>query len=185
MKLSLLQIGSVPADVLERIRQGLEQTYPNTKCVILDEILALPEEALDKQRKQYNSEVILREIFCYASKYRDFERFLGVVDADIFVPGLNFVFGEAQCPGRAALISLSRLRPEFYGAPADETLFLERAVKEAVHEVGHTLWLRHCPRDSCVMHFSSSIVETDQKKRGFCDRCGAKVASTVGHLNDV
>jgi archaemetzincin len=38
--------------------------------------------------------------------------------------------------GRAALISLFRLKPEFYGEPANEELFLERAVKEAVHELG-------------------------------------------------
>ena len=110
---------------------------------------------------------------------------LGVVNVDIFVPGLNFVFGEAQCPGEAALISLWRLKPEFYGASEDRELFLERAVKEAVHEVGHTLGLRHCPRASCVMYFSNSIMETDRKRSTFCERCTADVGLALSHPDRV
>ena len=53
----------------------------------------------------------------------DTDRVLGVTDVDIFASHLTFVFGEAQCPGRAALISTHRLRPEFYGEPSDPELF--------------------------------------------------------------
>ena len=54
-------------------------------------------------------------------------------------------FGEADIAGRKALISLKRLRQEFYSLPRNENLFRERAVKEAVHELGHTYGLKHCP----------------------------------------
>ena len=33
-------------------------------------------------------------------KTREFHGVLGVVDVDIFVPELNYVFGEAYTPGR-------------------------------------------------------------------------------------
>ena len=62
-----------------------------------------------------------------------------MVDADICAPGLNFVFGEADIARKRALISLQRLRQEFYGLPRDENLFRERALKEAVHELGHIM----------------------------------------------
>lgn len=52
------------------------------------------------------------------------DRLLGVVDADIFAPGLNFVFGEADINGRKALISLKRLRQEFYGLHKNENVFM-------------------------------------------------------------
>jgi archaemetzincin len=52
---------------------------------------------------------------------------------------LNYVFGEPNVSGSAALISLSRLRPEFYHETADNAVFMLRALKEAVHELG-TRW---------------------------------------------
>lgn len=100
---------------------------------------------------------------------------LALTTLDLYVPYLNFVFGEAHCPGKVALISLFRLNPEFYGQSADKQLFYERAVKEAVHEVGHTLGLGHCHHSLCVMFFSNSIMDTDLKRVEFCEKCKNEV----------
>ncbi|MFQ6038426.1 MAG: hypothetical protein ACE5LV_07400 [Candidatus Aminicenantales bacterium] len=89
----------------------------------------------------------------------------------MYVPQLNFVFGEAELEGHFDVISLIRLRQSFYGLPENRGLFLERAVKEAVHELGHTFGLRHCPDPRCVMHFSNSLLDTDRKEASFCTRC--------------
>ncbi len=64
-----------------------------------------------------------------------------------------------------------RLRQEFYGLPRDEDLFRERALKEAVHELGHTYSLGYCPDPTCVMHFSNSLYDTDLKGWSFCSNC--------------
>jgi archaemetzincin len=148
---------------------------------VLDERLSLPEKALDKRREQYRSNQMLGVIQSFAVK-KGLSRILGVVVADIFVPELNFVFGEAAFPGKAALISLCRLKPEFYGKAANRQLLLERSLKEAVHEVGHTLGLRHCPRSSCVMHFSNSIFDTDEKQSSFCDECHLQASIAIDCL---
>jgi archaemetzincin len=66
-------------------------------------------------------------------------------------------------------IGLARLRQEFYGLKSDNSLFLERVVKEATHELGHAFGLRHCPRQKCVMFFSNSLADTDRKCRRFCN----------------
>jgi archaemetzincin len=151
-------------------------------CSVIDEQWPLSEKAFDKKRKQYRSNVILSEIQGYTAKKKDLNRVLGVADADIFASELNFVFGEAACPGEAALISLRRLKPEFYGSPPNVELFAERSLKEAVHELGHTLGLRHCSRSSCVMYFSNSIFDTDRKQSLFCDRCHLQVAMRINNL---
>jgi archaemetzincin len=81
---------------------------------------------------------------------------------------LNFVFGEAYVNGCVSAIYLPRLRQEFYGLKADELLFQQRIIKEAVHELGHAFGIRHCENKICVQHFSTS---TDIKAKNFCKRC--------------
>ena len=171
MKIGILPIGQVDTATTIRIKENLERIFPDTTCLVIEDKLPLREDVYDKKRKQYRSNTILSGVQGYTVKKTSLNRVLGVVDADIFVPELNFVFGEAACPGKAALISLWRLKPEFYGDAPNMELFFERAVKEAVHELGHTLGLRHCSRSSCVGHFSNSISETDMKQSLFCDKC--------------
>jgi archaemetzincin len=182
MKIGVLPIGQVDTVVMMRLKENLERFFPGTTCLVVDEKIPLQEETFDEKRKQYRSNAILSEVQSYAVKKIGLNRILGVVDADIFVPELNFVFGEATCPGKTALISLWRLKPEFYGAAPDNELFLERAVKEAVHELGHTLGLRHCSRSSCVMHFSNSISDTDIKQSVFCDKCYLHATVSINKL---
>jgi len=181
-KIGILPIGQVDTAILRRLQEKLVKIFPDVTCVLIDAQLPLPENAFDKKRKQYRSDIILSKIQAYAAKRKGLRSVLGVVDADIFVSELNFVFGEAACPGKAALISLWRLKPEFYGDSGDAELFAARALKEAVHELGHTLGLKHCHRSSCVMHFSNSIFDTDRKQSLFCDDCYLQATLSINNL---
>ncbi len=182
MKIGILQVGQVAPQVLAAVERGLTKTYPDTTGSIIKEPLPLPVHAFDKKRRQYNSTVILNEVRAYAANRRDFHRVLGVVDVDIFMSDLNYVFGEAYAPGDAGLISLWRLKPEFYKDKPNMELYLLRAQKEAIHEVGHTLGVRHCRRSNCVMHFSSSIFDTDKKQNLLCDECYLQAAIAIANL---
>jgi len=175
MKLAILRIGTVDSEVVSTILQGLNNAFPQIRCALLESVLPVPEGTYHETRHQFNSTQMLAKMADYTKK-ADVDLVLGVTEVDLYSGGLNFVFGEAQYSGKVALISLFRLRPEFYGQPANIKLFLERAVKEAVHEVGHTLGLGHCGNSSCVMFFSNSIFDTDIKREKFCEKCSLAVA---------
>jgi archaemetzincin len=132
-----------------------------------------PERSFDPSRGQYNSTLLLAQLL--GGPDPPAGRVLGVTGVDLFIPVLSYVFGEAQLPGRAAIISLYRLNPELYGLPADERLLTARAEKEAVHELGHTFGLFHCRQPGCVMHSSTYAEEIDLKTVRFCEGCGEVV----------
>ncbi|MCD6089409.1 archaemetzincin family Zn-dependent metalloprotease [Candidatus Bathyarchaeota archaeon] len=178
-----MPVGTVDRKVLAKIANDLLSIFPRSSCLISRDTLPIPAGAYNVSRRQYLSEMILRDIRRYAEEHaseRPLSRFLGVVDVDIYAPGLNFIFGEAEFLGKAALISLYRLKPEFYGKPSNWSLFTHRAVKEAVHEIGHTLGLRHCSNPTCVMHFSLHIGMTDMKREDFCPLCRRRVEEYIG-----
>jgi archaemetzincin len=165
----LIPIGEIEGAVLESLRQPLAQTFGQETQISGE--MPLLRENYYYSRNQYLASPLLSAIPLPDPD----NRVLGVVDVDIFAPGLNFVFGMADIPGGRALISLQRLRQEFYGLPRDEKLFSERTLKEAVHELGHTYGLEHCPDPTCVMHFSNRLRDTDVKSWEFCPKCQRKV----------
>lgn len=182
MKIGVLGVGQVAPEVLAAASRGLAEVFPDTTSSALEHNMAIPVHVFDRRRKQFNSSLILPHVGSYAANRQDLHRILGVIDADIYAIGLNYVFGEAYTPGKAGLISLWRLRPQFYGEEADSGTFLQRVVKEAVHEIGHTLGLQHCPRSYCVMHFANSIFDVDKKQNFFCDQCYLNAAVAITRI---
>jgi archaemetzincin len=98
-------------------------------------------------------------------------RMLGISAVDLYIPILTFVFGEAQMGGPCAVISAHRLRQEFYGLTPDHELFRQRVIKEAVHELGHTVNLTHCEDYRCVMASSHAVEWIDLKDSKLCAAC--------------
>lgn len=137
-----------------------------------------PEGAWDASRKQFDASELLRAVAgCVSANPA---RVLGVTSRDIYLPGLTFVFGQAQLGGRAALLSLARLRQEFYGFPCDTLRLIQRACTEAVHELGHTFGLVHCRDPRCVMSLSTTLSQVDEKLPEFCGSCRLLLRESAG-----
>jgi len=162
-------MGRVDLEILMSLCKRLEEIFVGISCKIETPLPAM-DQAYDGSRRQYNSSKILAVLDRLFVDI-DADRILGVAEFDLFVPRLNFVFGEAQCPGRVALISLFRLKPQFYSLDRDDELFMQRITKEAVHELGHTMGYGHCSNPDCIMFFSNSIADTDRKRARFCEKC--------------
>jgi archaemetzincin len=182
MKIGVIAIAQVPKQLLAAAAHGLSEVLPDTACQVIPAEIAAPEHAYDKKRRQHNSTTILTNIQTYAQNKPQYNRILAIIDTDIYAAGLNYVFGEAYIQGKAALISTYRLKPQYYGEEPDSGALELRTVKEAIHEIGHTLGLQHCPKSYCVMHFSNSIFEVDKKQSLFCDQCYLNAAVAINQL---
>lgn len=163
--IAIKPIGEIDQKILNFLKDALPQKFGLPVEILPSD--PVPKSAYNPLRAQYLADEILEHL------KSDAIRTLGIIDQDIYTEGLNFIFGEAQIGGSHCLISLTRLRPQFWDEIVSnpEQVFLERVLKEAVHELGHTFGLSHCPEPKCVMHFSNSIKDTDYKNSEFCKRC--------------
>lgn len=164
----LIPIGTMKYDVAGFLSLSLPEIL-HTACSIQEADFNL-ERFYNSERRQYHSTEILRQLLSFGARGKK-QHILGVMDEDIYIPILTFVFGEAQLEGQCALMSGYRLHQEFYGLPGDEALYLDRCEKEAVHELGHTLGLKHCGNFECVMRYSNSVADIDTKRNIFCPVC--------------
>ena len=165
--LGLVPIGSPDAEVTLALERGLLEAFglPVTTYPPLQE----PSGALDAARGQWASTEFLRLLL--KTRPPDTKRVLGLTRRDLFVPVLSFVFGQAQLNGPVAVVSFARLDQTFHGLPADHSLTAARALKEAVHELGHTFGLVHCTDPRCPMSLSIDIRQLDAKTARFCSSC--------------
>ena len=136
-----------------------------------------PSYAYDPSRNQYSSTLVLRDAL--GRRPDDAVKMMVVTDRDIYIPMLSFVYGQAQLSGPAAVLSICRLRQEFYGLPQNHPLFLVRVRKEALHEAGHCFGLTHCTDPLCTMRLSTNLQQLDEKQTEFCDGCADLVRDAI------
>ena len=171
MKIAILGIGRLKPGVLDEAARSIQTLFhcEAQGCPPLE----IPAGAFDTRRNQYSSVEFM--LVLARGNFGDFDRVIGLTECDLFIPMLTFVFGQAQLGGRVALVSLARLRQEFYGASPDPEFFGLRLSKEIGHELGHSFGLIHCPDRGCLMSLATSIQDVDRKTDDFCPSCRSVV----------
>ncbi|MFX0038181.1 MAG: hypothetical protein ACFFCY_15255 [Promethearchaeota archaeon] len=95
-----------------------------------------------------------------------------------------FLFGETHLKHRCCIISSLKLKEQFYNRIPNLKIFENRVIKEVIHEIGHIiLGPDHCMKNSCVMRFSNTVKEIDEKSFDFCSGCKRKLLEITALYN--
>jgi len=133
----------------------------------------LPRAAYYPARGRYRAEKLLSEL---ADKHPHAFRVIGLTAVDISTTKGNVadwgILGLASIDGRSSVLSSFRCRRSAK-SPAHAA---ERLSKTAVHELGHTFGLEHCPTDRCLMHDGEGTVLTTDGEFDLCTSCRTRLA---------
>lgn len=166
-EINLIKIGILNENILSGLADLIRQRF---EANLLPQCnLPIPFFAYDRGRDQYQINGVIQHLT--QSLTTTGQRLLALCDLDLFAPGLNFIFGQADLARRLAVVSSLRLKESFYGRGENLLLTRQRFHKEIVHELGHVYGLNHCPDPECVMYFSNQLSDTDYKKDNFCSSC--------------
>jgi archaemetzincin len=178
-----LYVGAAPDLVSPGERAALAQVRARLQAEFFVPVreLALPplDFAFDAARGQYASIAVLEMLARRCPG--DASKLVAVTGRDLFIPVLTFVFGQAQLGGRVAVVSLARLRQEFYGLEPDAEVLRGRVVREALHETGHAFGLVHCADRGCAMALATGVRQIDWRHDAFCPACAALMRRIRGH----
>ncbi len=165
--LRIVPINAMDSAFLERLGLCLEERF--LYRVKVERALAVPRSAVNSARQQMFVSTLTTKVVRHYPD--DGGLLLAITDFDLYKTSHRFIFGDADELRRIAVVSMHRLRGEFYGEQCDENVLFQRTLKECVHELGHAIGLKHCYNARCAMYYSNSIFETDNKMPHFCEVC--------------
>jgi len=176
VKILITPVNRVDVDILDYVRVEVMERLP-FKAQIFSSIssVILPLSLYDFDRMQYRADLVNKFLY---NKYNNLlvrdTYLIAIVSGDGYVPGMNFVFGLASPELRVASIYTSRIRRPL-------SMYPIRLVKLVLHELGHLLGLSHC-ENRCVMRFSNTLDELDEKPAIFCEDCRRKLLQLRGDI---
>ena len=156
--IAVVPLGAVGRKEIEAVRRAIARTYRLE--AVVEPKRSLQGKAYYPPRRRYRAEILLDGL---AKAYPDATKVIGVTDVDISTTARGRkdwgIAGLAVLNGRPAVASGFRAK----GQLADV----------AVHEVGHTLGLPHCPNAGCVMQDAKGKINNIGAR--FCPTCAARI----------
>jgi archaemetzincin len=166
-KIILVLLSQIDFQIIEPLSQSLEKTFYRPIEIKLEP--GSLEYAYDAARKQYKSPLILSRL--RRMKKDSSDKIMAVTGVDLYSPGYDFVYGEADIRAGVATLSINRLVTEGRDISPDLGLVTERIIREATHEIGHLFGLGHCRDQKCVMRTCTCLSEVDEAQGGLCSEC--------------
>ncbi|WP_273007107.1 Zn-dependent protease [Chryseobacterium sp.] len=149
----------IKSENLEKVVAGIKKVYPNVRVL---EAIIFPENTYYKERSRYRADSIIKFL---SGKTKDGFVTIGLTSKDISATRGKIkdfgIMGLGYRPGKACVASMFRLNKE----NMDEQFY-----KIAIHELGHTQGLPHCPEKMCFMRDAEGKNPTNEET-DFCKKC--------------
>jgi archaemetzincin len=155
----ILPYKDLDTNIINTTFAAIQKQLPN---IILHKAIAIPNAAYYIQRNRYRADTLIK----LQSKLVGADTVvIGMTSKDISTTKNNIkdwgVMGLGYCPGNACVVSSYRLSPK------DK---LAQFYKVAIHELGHTQGLPHCPNISCFMRDAEGGNPLNEET-AFCTAC--------------
>ena len=171
-------VGELNAELIDAIAAEITRVFgygTEIGCILEDLSFAL-----DHNRNQHHSTMILEQLAAGAPDHA--VKVVAIAQVDLFIPILTHVYGEAQLGGTACVVSTFRLNEGRSGMNISQK-YIGRIVKETIHELGHTFNLRHCPEDTCIMHYCRNEEDVDRKSDELCRYCKVMLEDEIKRMD--
>ncbi len=155
-RVKIIPLGNIDKKTVDRLVKNLSVVLPATELVSAE---PMPAHAYYKPRNRYRADSI---IMWLRNRVVKDEIWIGITSQDISTTKADNpdsgVMGLGYQPGNSCVASDYRLKHK-------KSLF-----KVAIHELGHTAGLPHCPEMNCYMRDAKGGNPTDEET-GFCKSC--------------
>lgn len=146
-------------DTVVKIAEEIKNVYPNVKVL---NAIDFPANTYYKERNRYRADSIIKFL---NNKTKEGFVVIGLTSKDISATRGKIkdfgIMGLGYRPGKACVASNFRLSKE----NRDEQFY-----KIAIHELGHTQGLPHCPEKMCFMRDAEGKNPTNEET-DFCKKC--------------
>ena len=154
-------MGDLSTALIEAIAGEIQRVFGFS--ISIDSILQDLSFALDRNRNQHHSTLILEQLA--ASAPARAVKVIAIAQVDLFIPILTHVYGEAQLGGTACVVSTFRLNEGRSGM-----------------NISQKYNLRHCPVVTCIMPYSRNEEDVDRKSDELCRYCKVMLGDEIKRL---
>ncbi len=160
-----------PKSDIAYIANELKKIYAKTT---IKTPIEFPANSLNQTKKRYRADALIKFL---STQTKAGYLTIGLTTKDISttkgsIPDWG-VMGLGYCPGKSCIASTFRIRGKNK---------LEKLFKVAIHELGHTQGLPHCPIKTCLMRDAEGKDHLDEEKE-FCPKCKGVLIKAGWALN--